>query len=154
MKVRKLVLAVACVLVFLVANTFEPVPAEAAGTPTTGTFEFTFTITVSSTIATNTQIGCVVQLEVTGDKVTPGIVETAGYAATRSGGAATCIVDVSYSWNLGTPATDKVILLYTIEAPVLGGAYAVPYRSTHGNLGTIAVPANGATTTETVAATI
>ncbi|MGP0018989.1 MAG: hypothetical protein ACLPHP_10505 [Candidatus Sulfotelmatobacter sp.] len=154
MKITKVVVAVAYALAVLVAITSEPVPAEATVTPTTGKFEFTFTITLSSTIATTTQIGCFVQLEVTGDTVTAGIVDTAGNAATRSGSTATCTVDVPYSWKLGTPKIDKVTLLYTIEAPVLGGAYAVPYRSVHGNLGTIAVPGDGATTTETIDATI
>jgi hypothetical protein len=154
MKITKLVLAVACVVGILVASTFEPVAAEASVIPTTGRFVFNFTITLDSTIATTTPIGCVVQLEVTGDKVTADIIETAGYAATRSGSTATCTVDVPYSWNLGTPTTGKVTLLYTIEAPVLGGAYGVPYRSSHGDLGTIAVPADGAATTKTVAATI
>ena len=147
MKITKLLFAIACVVGLVSA-------ASAAVTPTTGQFVFNFTITLSSTIATTTAIGCVAEVSVSGDNALPGIQETLVKAATRSGNTATCTVTIPYSWNLGSPATDKVSLQYTIEAPVRGGAYGVPYRSSHQNLGTIAVPANGATTTETIAATI
>jgi hypothetical protein len=147
MKFTKLSFVLACMVGLMSGE-------ASAVTPTTGEFVFNFTITVSSTISTSTTIGCIVEVEVSGDKTTPGIQEIVGSAATRTGNTATCTVDVPYSWNLGNPSTDKVTLLYTIEAPVLGGAYAVPYRQSHEDIGTIAVPSTGTTTTETIAATI
>ncbi|MGO9403591.1 MAG: hypothetical protein ACLPVW_08985 [Terriglobales bacterium] len=147
MKITKLFLAVACMVV-LGASTF-------AQTPTTGTYSLTINITLASTIPSATQIVCLVQIDVTGDSVLSGIEQTAGSAATRSGDTATCTVTIPYSWELGTPATDKLDRVYSILAPV-EATYGkpVPVRSAHLNLGSIAMPANGATTTETVTATL
>jgi len=147
MKIARLFIAVACVVGLISAQ-------AAAVTPTTGQFVFNFTITLSSTIPTTTTIGCVAQVSVTGDKSIPGILEIEGSTATRSGSTATCAVTIPYSWNLVNPSTDKVGIVYTIEAPVQGGVYTVPYRQTHENLGTILVPANGATTTFDLAVTM
>ncbi len=138
-------------------------PQEAAEPPALtkfgGTFVVNFTITVAATISASANIECVVTASLI-DNLTSGtpnfIDETAGVVATRSGSTATCSVSVPYSWALGTASTDMVTLSYTIQAPVeyTTATGALPARgSSVGNLATIKVPANGATTTETVTAT-
>lgn len=179
MKITKLFLAVAC-LMGLVASTFaqfaqtEPSPWNVnsadpetnasrahsargsmkpeAVAPTTGTFVFNFTITLSSTISTSTQIGCGAILTVTGDKITTSINEQANAVAIRSGNTATCTFDIPYSWALGNPTTDKVSVLYGVASPASGGT--VPIRTSQQRLASISLPANGATTTETIAVTL
>jgi hypothetical protein len=134
----------------------EPGSVEAATViPTTGTYVFNLTITLASTIATGTQIVCLVQIEVTGDSVLSGVQQTVGVAATRSGNTATCTATIPYSWNLGSPATDKLDRVYSILAPVEATVgKPVPFHSAHLNLGSIAMPASGATTTDTLTATL
>jgi hypothetical protein len=152
MRLRKLHLVVVCVLLVLVASTFEPLPVEAA-TTITGTFVFNFNITIASNISTSTTIACGGILTVSGDAATPSIYESQNANATRSGNTATCTFTIPYSWNLATPTTDKVSITWAIEAPAFMYGI-VPYRSSQDRLPDISVPANGATTTETINATI
>jgi hypothetical protein len=124
-------------------------------TPTAGTYTLTLNINLVSTIPKSTKIVCLVQIQVTGDTLLSGIQQTAGAAATRSGNTASCTVQIPYSWNLGSPATDKFERIYSILAPIEATVgIPVPFNSGHLNLGSIAMPANGATTTETFAATL
>jgi hypothetical protein len=152
MKITKLSLVLACVALVLVASTFQPFPVQAAS-PTTGTFEFTFNITIVSNIATTTQIACGGIVSMAGDADTPDITESQNANATRTGSTATCTFEIPYSWNLATPTTDKVSILWAIEAPAYTNG-TVPYRASQQRLPSISVPANGATTTETIAVTI
>jgi hypothetical protein len=152
MKITRLFITAACVLIVLVATSFQPVHVDAA-TPTTGTFEFTFDITISSTIDTSTQIACGAILTVGGDTITPSITESQNANATRSSSTATCTVDIPYSWNLGNPTTDKISIVYAIEAPAYTNG-TVPYRASQQRLADIAVPKTGTTTPETIAVTI
>jgi hypothetical protein len=146
MKFTKLFLAFVCTLVF--AGTMT-----AATTPTTGTYTIDFTITLASTVPTSDEIGCTLELEVTGDKVGT-IVETAGAVATRSGSTATCSVKIPYSWNLNTPTTDKLYVLYAISSPVnYTTGSPLPTRASHVNVPATTVPATGSTTTLAIAAT-
>lgn len=114
-----------------------------------------FTITVDSTIASTTKIGCNVTALVEGE--VNEIEEQAGTAVTR-GSATTvaCSVTIPYSWKLSTPTTDMVSLTYTITSPteISTATLEYPLRISTQSIATIKVPANGATTTETVAATI
>jgi hypothetical protein len=86
----------------------------------------------------------------------PVISEIAAVAATRSGSTATCTVTIPYSWSLINSTTDMVQLSYVITAPgaVSTGTTGLPYRASSRNFVSIKVPANAATTTETLKATI
>jgi hypothetical protein len=182
MKITKLFLAVAC-LMGLAASAFaqlstsqesplsfgladsrskvsdtgaEPNSAETqATTPTTGTYVYNFTITLVSKIPAGTKIACIGQLQVAADSVlVGGVGATATSLGTISGNTATCTVSISYAWNLGSPATDKLSRIVQITAPPQAVLGATPYHGTQIHLGNIAVPANGATTTEGVSITL
>ena len=182
MKTKKLFLAIACVMGLVASSSAqlsqtkqspwnlgfadpktsvsdtrsEPNSVESTTvTPTTGTYVLNLTITLASTIPTATKIVCLVQIEVTGDAALSGIQQTAAIAATRSGNTATCTVNIPYSWDLASPATDKLDRVYSILAPVEATpGTPVPFHSAHLNLGSIAMPASGATTTDTLTATL
>lgn len=120
-----------------------------------GKFVVNFTITVDSTIASTTKIGC--NVEATLADSTNFITEQAGTAVSRgSGTTVTCSVTIPYSWKLSTSSTDMVGLTYTITSPteISTATLEYPLRISTQSIATIKVPANGATTTETVAATI
>ena len=70
------------------------------------------------------------------------------------GNSATCTVNIPYSWNLLSASTDKVSLSYQIIGGVPTTTVPLATRSSGQSLKQIAVPANGATTTETITATI
>lgn len=114
-----------------------------------------FTINVQSAIAATAKIGCSVSATVLDVATANTILETATVAATRTGATAKCTVTIPYSWTLGSMPTDKVILNYSIVAPVSAtAATALPSRTSSQSMGQIAVPANGAITNKTVTATI
>lgn len=121
-----------------------------------GKFVANFTITVSSTIASTTKLSCTLNAQVL-DTATGNIIEESAASAVARGSGTTvaCTVNLPYSWSLGSGSTDKVSLTWGIQAPV---AFTVstefPMRLSTQSLGSISVPANGATTTETIAATI
>lgn len=120
-----------------------------------GKFVVNFTITVSSTLATSVKIACGVTASLQDTATLNFITENAMVVATRAGSTATCTVTIPYSWTLGSATTDRVMLSYQISAPVEATATTIlPSRTSLQSIGTIAVPANGATTTETVTATI
>jgi hypothetical protein len=122
----------------------------------TGKFVFNFTITVDSTIASTSQIGCFAGVSTSDATNLNNIVETAAVSVTRgSGTTVNCTVTIPYSWKLGSPTTDVVHLSYTIGSPLqLGITTAYPNREGAQSLGTIKVPLNGATTIETITATM
>jgi hypothetical protein len=120
-----------------------------------GKFVVNFTITVDSTIASTAKIGCNVEASLADS--TNFITEEAGTAVTRgSGTTVTCSVTLPYSWKLSTSTTDMVSLTYTITSPVeiSTATLEFPLRISTQSIETIKVPANGATTTVAVAATI
>jgi hypothetical protein len=119
-----------------------------------GKFVFNFTITVSSTLASTAKILCEASASTEDAATLNFIVETASVTATRSGSTATCTVTIPYSWNLSSATTDKVSLSYEIVAGVPTATVPLATRTSAQPLKTISVPANGATTTETIAATI
>jgi hypothetical protein len=134
----------------------EPNSAEAqTTTPTTGTYVYNFTITLVSKIPAGTKIACIGQLQVATDSaLVGGVGATATSMATISGNTATCTASISYAWNLGSPATDKLSRIVQITAPPQAVLGAAPYHGTQIHLGNIAMPANGATTTESVSITL
>jgi len=164
MKITRLFFPAACVLVLLASTSATDARASAEDavtatpattiTPTTGTYVFSFTITLTSTIGTSTKIVCSASILVSGDTLLTSIQQTAAVAATRSGSTATCTVNIPYAWSLGNPATDKITPVYTIQAPVEGATVPTPFHYVHVQERAIALPANGATTTETVATSL
>lgn len=123
-------------------------------TPTTGKFVFNVTIAVSSALPTNAVITC----NVTGgvDDATSGaFTNDVTVTATRTGNTATCTVNVPYSWDLANASKDIVALDLIVTATVGTLGTNSFYEEIFGAPGiTSKVPANGATTTETIATTI
>jgi len=143
---------------------FHPVspasPADeinaATVSPTTGKFVFSFTITVASSIPSSQSIVCEAVTDVTEVSGVQSSIfdEEASTVASRSGSTATCTVTIPYSWLLATPASDTVTIRYVIGVGTTTSITSAATRSSNHNLPSIKVPANGATTTETIKATI
>ncbi len=142
----------------------DPQPAQPDATPpalTTfaGKFVFHFTLTVNANIAATAKIMCVATAQVE-DNLTGGTLnsfsETAAALAVRSGSTARCTVNIPYSWNLATGATDAVTLGYHIQAPteITSVTAALPFRNgIMSDIATIPVPTTGTTTNKSVAVT-
>jgi hypothetical protein len=145
------------VLGFLDPTTGKFSPAQAAVSSTAsasthGTLSVSFTVTVASTnIAATTPISCSLTAYVYLNGGANGVIaETSSVAATRAGSTAKCLVKIPYSWS-GYSPTDTVRLSYTINS---GAESGQPTRMSNHTLSTINMPAAGATTSITVAATI
>lgn len=123
-------------------------------TPTTGKFVFNITINVASTLPTNAVIVCEVgaaTADATSGEFSNSVIQT----ATRSGSTATCPITMNYSWDLASPTKDPVDLTLTVTATVGTVGSASFYQETFDNPPIATkVPANGATTTETINTTI
>jgi hypothetical protein len=162
--------AVVLSLAFFIGSSrllFSETPGSSAGSPknlvtpaasvppTGGKFVINIAITIQSLLPASSIIACSVTASV-GDlalKPTLSIFEVASANATVTGTSATCTVTIPYSWPLATPASDSVGLSYYVTAT----APATPnllLRQTSQPITVITVPANGATTTQDVAATI
>lgn len=137
----------------------EELPATTA---TTGTLTFSFTITVKSTVPKNAVIACSATAVVSDPA--GGFTEEGGAVATGTGTSRTCKVVIPYSWALTTPTQDSIVLEttasmeYGYEVTATNGTatlVAPAIARTSGQpLGIIKVPANGASTSETVLVTI
>jgi hypothetical protein len=137
----------------------NPDVGQAALTTFGGTFVFKITITVKSTNLGTDTIGCAAGLSLADVNPTTFVVtgdweEGATVAAIRSGSTATCTVTIPYSWSLANGATDLVYPDYGIEVPASTSNPPLPSRLNSHSLSSMHVPANGATTTITVTATI
>jgi len=134
----------------------RPLPSAEtpAVTPTTGKFVFNVTITISSALPANAVITCLAAGGVA-DATTGEFTNVAGVAAKKAGTTATCALNIPYSWDLGSPAKDIVAFDLTVQATsgTLGSAAFYEEVFTAPGI-TLKVPANGATTTETIATTI
>jgi uncharacterized Zn-finger protein len=121
-----------------------------------GKLVFKFTITVDSAIAAAAKIGCSASANLVDAASGNFILESATVAAIRSGTTATCTVTIPYSWKLASAASDSISLTYDIQAPVeaTSPATTLPNRVSSQSLPAIKVPPNGATTNETITATI
>jgi hypothetical protein len=121
----------------------------AATSPQTGTIVVNFNITIRSVIPATTPINCGVEATVT--EVSAGginiILDGATVVATRTGSTAKCTVTIPYSWMVSSSA--RLGLNYNLIAakPAATGLLS---RSSLGTIASIPVPANGATTTQTV----
>jgi hypothetical protein len=122
-----------------------------AATPQTGTVVVNFTITIKSVIPATTPIACSVEATVT-EVSAAGvniISDGATVAATRTGNTAKCTVTIPYSWMVSNSATARLGLNYNLVASK-PGTTGLLSRSSIGTIANIPVPANGATTTQTV----
>jgi hypothetical protein len=149
-------------------GTFKPVATPNVNPNATtytrdGTFVANITLSVKSDIASNTPI--YVELDAsTFDGETLGFAgyydDSAVKEATRiSASEARVAISLPYSWSqLLTPTKDVVTLTYYVYAgtPLVaaGETFAFARTSTHAITTLAAVPANNATTTETVTETI
>ena len=136
--------------------------AAAAIIPTTGKLVVAFTIKLVTPVPTGGSLFCIVIAAVSDVSTTfqlnNQISEEATTKATVSGGTATCTVTIPYSWNLTNAAKDTVDLQYDLE---MAGSVTSPGFLTRTSsqfvvpgAGAIKVPANGATSSFKVAATI
>jgi hypothetical protein len=137
----------------------NPDVGQAALTTFGGTFVFKITITVKSTNIPTDTIACAAGVGVIDQNTTTFVVtgnweEGAAVAAVRSGSTATCTVTIPYSWSLANGGTDMVNPDYAIEVPGSSANPPLPARQNSHSLASMHVPANGSTTTITVAATI
>jgi hypothetical protein len=137
----------------------NPDVAQAALTTFGGTFVFKITITVKSTNLGTDTIACSAGLDLIDENSSTFVVtgtweEGASVAATRSGGTATCTINIPYSWSLANGATDTVNPSYVIQVPGASANPPLPNRLNSHSLTSMHVPANGSTTTITVTATI
>jgi hypothetical protein len=123
-------------------------------TPTTGKFVFHFTITIASTNLGSDTIVCAADAAVFESANLFSVTESATVKATVTGSTATCTVTIPYSWPLKTASTDTVSLNFEVLAVGGTSTGGQPTRNSSQSLPTIKVPANGATTTETLASTI
>jgi hypothetical protein len=129
----------------------EQAAAAAAISPTTGKFVFNFTINVVSSLPTNEVIVCSATANVFDITSVTTITEEASVLASRSGSKATCTVTIPYSWPLSTASQDKVGLGFSVAASSTTGVLG---RLSNHSLPSIKVPSSGATTTQTLNATI
>ena len=142
-------------------GTFKPLanlapqeePEIEAATPSPGDFAVTFNISVKSSIPSTETIACAFNAQVFGDASGKTVTDSMTVAATRSGATATCKLKMFYSWPLTSPNTDSVSLDYQIVTGEFVSP-ALPIRLSTQTLSSIKVPAIGATTTMTIAATI
>jgi hypothetical protein len=133
-----------------VAKASEHSPASVA--TYTGTIVTSFTITIDSTGLPTTKMACVVQTALTDSG--NSFKELAESNATVSGSTATCTVKLPYSWTLSDASTDTISIEYDVVTPTtLPTTNASPGRYSRRTF-SIAVPANGATTDETIDVTI
>jgi hypothetical protein len=128
---------------------------QAASTTVTGKLVFNFTITVTSTGLSADTVVCGANAELVDAPTTGGIfiLESAAVGV-KEASTVSCTVTIPYSWTLATMSTDKVTLTYTISVGGTTATTVLPNRTSSRGLGSINVPANGATTTETIKATI
>ena len=127
----------------------------AALTTFTGTINLTITVTVKTSGITTVVCSASTAVD---DAITTGsprlFSEQDTVAATGSGSTRTCKLSIPYSWSLATQATDTMSTGYTVTGAA-SATNAPPIRATSlSPVDTRKVPASGATTTLTAAATI
>jgi hypothetical protein len=121
----------------------------------TGKLVFTFTITVASTNLTGDTVVCNAVASLDDSIATGGtIITESASVGVKEASTVSCTVTIPYSWTLATMSTDKVSLSYTISTIGATATTVVPNRTSSHSLGSISVPASGATTTHAIKATI
>ena len=165
MRISRFVIVFCVLLVAVASPAFaqEEELAIARVAPTTGKFTFSFTITATSVVPKNGVIVCTANVSVN-EATGQSIQQKASGIGTLSNGKWLCTATLPYSWVLATPTKDTVFLSYAAEID-----YALAVTASNGtqttvvpalldkvnqNLGTIPMPGNAVTTTETITATI
>ncbi len=135
----------------------------AAPTATNGTFVANFTIKLVTPVPSGYQVQCFLYANVSEQNpstytINDEISDSAGVKATVSGSTAKCSVKLPYSWYLSTPSSDTANLtyyLYIENASANNGTGEARSSSQYvPGAGAIKVPANNATTTYSIAATL
>jgi hypothetical protein len=148
---------------------FEPVQAAAQDpdappiAATTGTLVYNFTITLKTPLPKNGILTCTGGGEVIETKYST---DEGGFGIAKlvSGDTYSCSVSLPYSWLLSTPSTDHILLSFKVQVNEAleitatngtGTTFLVSAgRASAQTLASIPVPANGASTTETVSVTL
>ena len=157
MKIRHFVLPTLCALTTGLAS---PVFGLA---PTTGKFVFTFTVFITSPLPKDSAVVCYATASVN-ESGGLSVTQTATGIAIPSGSKATCIATMPYSWLLGSPHTDRVLLSYKVEVDYgyeitasNGTGTAVELATSDKvaqDLLSISVPVDGSTTNTAVSAVL
>jgi hypothetical protein len=142
----------------------EQDPEAPAITPTTGTLVFNFTVSAKTAIPKNGLVTCSADASVFDSSGFTATENVTGIAKLVSGTTYSCALKIPYSWLLASAGTDTISL--TVDAAIGDGLQITAtngtgtvvtptsVRDSSQAIGTIKVPANGATTTETVAITL
>jgi len=118
----------------------------------TGTIVTMFTVTIQSTGLPTTKGACAVRSSLTDDG--NEFKELAETTMKVSGDTGSCTVDLPYSWTLSDGGSDSVTLEFDVAVPLtVVTSNSAPARYSQRTI-TIAMPANGATTDESVDVTI
>lgn len=134
----------------------------ATPTATTGTIVANFSIKLVTPVPSGYQVQCFLYATVTEENssytINDEISDSAGVKATVSGSTATCSVKLPYSWYLSTASSDTANLtyyLYIENASATNGTGEARSSSQYvPGAGAIKIPANNATTTFSIAATL
>lgn len=137
--------------------------AAATAVATTGTLVAKFTMKLVTPVPSGGEVLCGLNASVQDENTSTytfanQIFESASTKAAVSGSTATCTVTIPYSWFLTYASTDTVQLTYMLY--VLNGTATTQANEARSSsqyvpgAGAIRVPANGATTTYTISATL
>lgn len=152
MQPRALLQSLRLVAAAALATAAGSAPADAATASVGGTVSVTITATVASTLPTTTKAVCSVGAVATGANNTSAS-EQASVAARISGTTLSCTVRVPYLFVLDTTGA-TLSLVYSVTAidtaQPLAFQQAYPLAASRQQIGTIPLPANGATTSRTV----
>lgn len=116
-----------------------------------GTWNIELNIALVTKPAGTDTVVCEASLDVSDTYPSFGYEEDSVAIAKVSGSSATCTVTIPYLWYLSTPKTDTVTISYDVSLYHVFAIGAVNQanitRRTDHTVGSVAVPANGATTT-------
>ncbi|WP_374673469.1 hypothetical protein [Ideonella sp.] len=115
-----------------------------------GTLSLRINITLKSSVPADWPIHCTQSATVL-DMTGTTVVNQKTVKATRSGSTATCTVNINYAWLINN-TNAQVHTTYSVLT--LGDSSVLENIDVYGTLAPIAVPANGQTTSRTVAVTL
>jgi hypothetical protein len=117
----------------------------------TGLLSLKFTISLKSSVPADWPIHCM---------QSASIVDISGLyysdsktvIATRSGNTATCTVNINYGWNLTSPPSTKVSVIYSVGS--MGNSAVLSQLESTGTMPQLTLPANGGSSVRNVAITL